>query len=224
MYRCIGIHMCMYMFVCLFYRDQIEENCEKAMEPKWSECCHETFQSPYFKGTPCNKGRVWAVQDCRGPCSERKNGPKYKGFREEPRFDVEKEIFLEFFERSVLPSIKGCISDFRPKKGPNINDHIHLIFPNDPLAGRPISMPSKNRVSVGSLGSEICTQKVWVLWFEILRWLVGTVGDWLEHYLFSFFDGLLMGRAASESLGKIRWMWSFMFGPFLGLKSLIQPP
>ena len=37
--------------------------------------------------------------------------------------------------------------------------HIHLILPNDPLASRPISMPSKNRVSVGSLGSEICTQK-----------------------------------------------------------------
>jgi len=51
------------------------------------------------------------VQDCRGPCPERKNGPKYKAFREEPRFDVEKEIFLEFFERSVLPSIKGGIAD-----------------------------------------------------------------------------------------------------------------
>ena len=43
--------------------------------------------------------------------------------------------------------------------GPIINDHIHLIFPNDPLAARPISRLSKKRVSVGSLGSEICTQK-----------------------------------------------------------------
>jgi hypothetical protein len=58
--------------------------------------------------------------------------------------------------------IKGCISHFRPKKGWNINYHIHLIFPNDPLAARPISMPSKNRISVGSLGSEICTQNKWV--------------------------------------------------------------
>jgi hypothetical protein len=43
--------------------------------------------------------------------------------------------------------------------GPNINDHIHLIFPNDLLAARPISRLSKKRFSVGSLGSEICTQR-----------------------------------------------------------------
>ena len=34
--------------------------------------------------------------------------------------------------------------------GRNINDHIHLIFPRDPLAARLISRPSKNGVSVGS--------------------------------------------------------------------------
>ena len=32
----------------------------------------------------------------------------------------------------------------------NINDHIHLIFPHDPLAARTISRPSKKCVSVDS--------------------------------------------------------------------------
>jgi hypothetical protein len=64
------------------------------------------------------------------------------------------------------------------------------------------------------------------------------VVDWLEYYLFwfwvigsticfcvrsrsigclqtrdTFFDDPLMGRAASGSRGKIRWMWTFMFQP-----------
>ena len=38
--------------------------------------------------------------------------------------------------------------------GRNINDHIHLIFPHDTLAARPIRL-SKKRISVGSLCSEI---------------------------------------------------------------------
>ena len=37
----------------------------------------------------------------------------------------------------------------------NINDHIYLIFPHDPLAACPISRPSKKRVSVGSVCFEI---------------------------------------------------------------------
>jgi len=43
--------------------------------------------------------------------------------------------------------------------GLNKCDHIHLIFPNDPLAARPIAGRQKKRVSVGSLASEICTQR-----------------------------------------------------------------
>jgi len=46
--------------------------------------------------------------------------------------------------------------------GRNINYHIHLIFPNDPLAARPISKSSKNCISVCSLGSEMSTQNKWV--------------------------------------------------------------
>ena len=34
--------------------------------------------------------------------------------------------------------------------GRNINDHIHLIFPNDLLAARPIIRPSKKRIYVCS--------------------------------------------------------------------------
>ena len=37
----------------------------------------------------------------------------------------------------------------------NINDRIHLIFPHNPLAARPVSRQSEKRVSVGSLCSEI---------------------------------------------------------------------
>ena len=45
--------------------------------------------------------------------------------------------------------------------GRNINDLIHLIFPPDPLAARPIRRTSKKHVSVGSLwfgvvGGTIC--------------------------------------------------------------------
>ena len=45
--------------------------------------------------------------------------------------------------------------------GRSINDHIHLIFPHDPLAVGLISRPSKIRVSVGSLCSEIVTKNKW---------------------------------------------------------------
>ena len=159
--------------------------------------------------------------------------------------------------------------------GPKKIDHIHLIFPNDPLAARPISMPSKKRVSVGSLGSEICTQKQlvspplktkinsvptnhrqwWVLWgfalvhgclrrlhaktlqhppLSVIGWNTICLGfECLakpgENNCFCvqiseprlptetrFFDGMLMGRAASGSLGKNIYI-------FLGLKSLIPP-
>ena len=43
--------------------------------------------------------------------------------------------------------------------GRNINDHIHQIFPHDPLAVRPISGSSKKHVSVGS--SESVHQNKW---------------------------------------------------------------
>ena len=45
--------------------------------------------------------------------------------------------------------------------GRYINDHVHLIFPHGPLAACPISRPSKNHVSVGSLGSEILHKNKW---------------------------------------------------------------
>ena len=38
---------------------------------------------------------------------------------------------------------------------------IHLIFPHNPLVARPISGPSKKRVSVGSLCSEITHKNKW---------------------------------------------------------------
>ena len=50
-----------------------------------------------------------------------------------------------------------CIRDSRP----NINDHIHLIFPHDPLAARPVIRPSKKRVSVASLRCEIVHKNTW---------------------------------------------------------------
>ena len=45
--------------------------------------------------------------------------------------------------------------------GRNIDYHIHLIFPHDPRAARPLSRPSKKTVSVGSLCSEIAHKKKW---------------------------------------------------------------
>ena len=47
---------------------------------------------------------------------------------------------------------------FRPLKvvsailGRNINDHIHLIFPHDPLAGRLISLITNHRQGAGVVG------------------------------------------------------------------------
>ena len=159
----------------------------------------------------------------------------------------------------MAASLKGGISDFRPK-------HKWSHSSNISLAARPISMLSKNRVSLGSLGSEICTQKQLVstslktkinsvptnhrqgrvlwgfalvhgcLWrlhaktsqhppLSVIGWNTICLGfDYLakqtENSCFCvqiseprlptetrFFDGMLMGRAASGSLGKIRWMW-----------------
>jgi len=53
----------------------------------------------------------------------------------EPADDVyvNRHTFISFRQMILLKihlDHKGCISDFRPKQ----NDHIHLIFPNNPLA------------------------------------------------------------------------------------------
>ena len=70
---------------------------------------------------------------------------------------------LRLAKRSWPPSLLEAI----PLKvvsailGRNKNDHIHLIFPHHPLAARPISRPSKKRVSVGSLCSYIVHKNKW---------------------------------------------------------------
>jgi hypothetical protein len=58
---------------------------------------------------------------------------------------------------SFKTALKGCISD----SDRNIKYHIHLLLPHDPLAARPISRLSKNRVSLGSLDSEIAHRNKW---------------------------------------------------------------
>ena len=65
------------------------------------------------------------------------------------------------YEPRVGGRFSGVLKVASAMLGQNINDHIHLIFPHDPLAARPISRPSKNGVPVGSLCSEIAHKNKW---------------------------------------------------------------
>ena len=57
--------------------------------------------------------------------------------------------------------------------GWNINDHVHLIFPPDPLAARPVSRSSKKRVSVGNLCSEMTHNNKW--YYQPLRTRINSI-------------------------------------------------
>jgi len=56
---------------------------------------------------------------------------------------------LRTWQCAVMLKVVSAIS------GPNKNYHIHLIFPNDPLAALSINRLPKKHVSVGSLGFEM---------------------------------------------------------------------
>jgi len=52
--------------------------------------------------------------------------------------------------------------------GPKINDHIHLIFPNDPLAAHPMSRLPKKKKNTAYAKSTFKCSKWYISNFDIL--------------------------------------------------------
>ena len=83
--------------------------------------------------------------------------------------------------------------------GRNINYHIHLIFPHDPLAAR-CQKNTSLYVSVGWIN--VYSGSDWLVVPSVIVCDLGAQAAYRD----AFFDGRLMRRAASRSGGEIRLM------------------
>ena len=111
-----------------------------------------------------------------------------------------------------LKVIKTCLKVVPAILGQNINDHVHLIFPHDPLAARPISRPSKRRFSVGSLFSEIAHKNEW--YNQPLKTKINSIPTFHQQEVgvVWFSAAFMIDFSGCTKLGRAGASWLCLFG------------
>lgn len=99
------VYVYMYIFIC--FAETKSRNTEKAMEPKWSECCHETLFH-ISKGHLATKTDCEQCKTAEDPALRERTVQNIRGFVRNRGLMLKKKVLREFLERSFWPYINVC--------------------------------------------------------------------------------------------------------------------